>query len=192
MTTRPPRKKAQPDPPSRAGRAADDEPPTPIVSSEHLASEEAWQLSELEYGLIVANNAFQRWMLRCMSASGGADFAPLDVLVLHNVNHRRRPKRLVDICFLLNIEDQHTVNYALKKLMKAGFVSGEKRGKEIFYSTTDEGSDLCRQYREVRERCLTSAFKRLGHSHADVRSAAAMLRIISGLYDQAARAATSL
>lgn len=168
------------------------EPPVPIVSSEHLASEEGWQLSEFEYGLIVANNAFQRWMLRCMGSAGHADFGPLDVLVLHNVNHRHRPKRLVDICFVLNIEDQHTVNYALKKLVKAQLVVGEKRGKEIFYSTTDAGAEACRAYREVRERCLTSTFKRLGHSHADVRNAAEMLRIISGLYDQAARAASSL
>ncbi|WP_267879436.1 hypothetical protein [Sneathiella glossodoripedis] len=28
-----------------------------IVSSEHLASEKGWQMSELEYGLVMAYNA---------------------------------------------------------------------------------------------------------------------------------------
>ena len=43
------------------------------------------------------------------------------------------PKRLVDICFVLHVEDQHTVNYSLKKLVKGKLVEREKRGKEIFY-----------------------------------------------------------
>lgn len=33
-------------------------PVVPIVSSEHLTSPDSWQLSEFEYGLIIANNAF--------------------------------------------------------------------------------------------------------------------------------------
>ena len=70
---------------------------TPIVSSEHLASPDSWQLSEFEYGLIIAYNAFSRWMIRCMGAAGHVDFSPLDILVLHNVNHRKREKRLIDI-----------------------------------------------------------------------------------------------
>ena len=53
------------------------EPPH-IVSSEHLASEESWHLSELEYGLIVAFNAFSRWTTRFMVAVGYDDFNPLD------------------------------------------------------------------------------------------------------------------
>lgn len=167
-------------------------PPVPIVSSQHLASEEGWQLSEFEYGLITAYNAFQRWMLRCMAAAGHRDFGPLDVLVLHNVNHRSRPKRIADISHLLNIEDQHTVNYALKKLVKAGLVAGERQGKEIFYRTTPAGAELCGKYREIRELCLTSSYKQLDQDTDEMRRMAEMLRLMSGLYDQAARAAASL
>lgn len=182
---------ADPQKPSRKeSRRA--EPPVPIVSSEHLASAEGWQLSEMEYGLIIAHNAFNRWMQRCMAAAGYRDFSPLDVLVLHNVNHRQRAKRLIDISFMLNIEDQHTVNYALKKLLKAGLIQGEKRGKEIFYSTTEAGSETCKRYREVRERCLVSSIRTLENDPAEISETAAMLRVISGLYDQAARAASSL
>lgn len=163
-----------------------------IVSSEHLASEEGWQLSEFEYGLIISFNAFSRWMTRCMSAVGEGEFSPLDVLVLHNTNHRSKEKRLVDICFVLNIEDQHTVNYALKKLIAAGLVQGEKRGKERFYSTTEKGRDICNEYRRIRERCLVSAFKAVEHGSLDLSEVATLLRGMSGLYDQASRTASAL
>lgn len=164
-----------------------------IVSSEHLAQDEGWQLSEYEYGLIVAYNAFSRWMTRCISAVvGHSDFSPLDVLVLHNVNHRRRPKRLTDISFVLNIEDQHTVNYALRKLVKAGLVQGERRGKERFYTTTDEGAKACDGYRELRDRCLVETVRSLESDTEELRRVATLLRGLSGFYDQAARAASSV
>lgn len=166
--------------------------PVPIVSSEHLTSEDSWPLSELEYGMIIAHNAFTRWMIRCMQGAGYADFSPLDVLVLHNVNHRDRQKKLVDICFVLHIEDQHTVNYSLKKLVKNGLIDREKHGKEIYYKTTEQGKTACAQYREVREKCLTSGYRNLGRDGSEVSQAAALLRLISGLYDQASRSASSL
>jgi predicted MarR family transcription regulator len=171
---------------------SDVHPFAPIVSSEHLTSPDTWPLSEFEYGMITSYFAFSRWMIRCMHAAGYADFSPLDVLVLHNVNHRNRQKRLVDICFVLHIEDQHTVNYSLKKLVKAGLVKRDKHGKEIFYCTTEAGKTACSRYREIREKCLTSAYRSLDREGSEVSQAAALLRLMSGLYDQASRAASSL
>lgn len=163
-----------------------------IVSSAHLVSETAAELSEYEYGLIVSWNAFQRWTVRCMSAAGYSDMGYLDVQVLHSTNHRDRPKRLADLCFTLNVEDTHTVNYALKKLLKAGLVASERRGKEVFYQATEEGQKACQTYRDVREACLVDAFQALGGIDAkEISESARMLRALSGLYDQAARSATS-
>jgi predicted MarR family transcription regulator len=164
-----------------------------IVSSAHLADGGAPALSEFEYGLIISGNAFDRWIVRCMAAAGYPDLNRLDVLVLHTVNHRARDKRLSDICFVLNIEDTHLVNYALKKLVKAGLVAAEKRGKESLYRTSDEGAEACRRYREVREPCLVETAKALGNFDEDeIAAVGRFLRALSGLYDQAARAATSL
>ena len=94
-------------------------PRRPIVSSAHLVSEASPELNEFEFGLISASNAFSRWIVRCMAAAGIADLGPLDVLVLHSVNHRDREKRGADICFVLNVEDGHTVSYSLKKLIRS-------------------------------------------------------------------------
>ncbi|SCZ71234.1 winged helix DNA-binding protein [Epibacterium ulvae] len=164
----------------------------PIVSSRHLAEGEGWEASEIEYGLIIAYNAFSRWMTRCMSAAGNTDLTPLEILVLHNVNHRSKDKRLTDICFLLNIEDTHTVNYALKKLLKMEMLTSEKRGKEVFYRASEQGQALCQAYRDVRARCFIDGLSRLDMTGEDMREMASSLRSLSGQYDQASRAAASL
>jgi lipoprotein-anchoring transpeptidase ErfK/SrfK len=109
----------------------------PIVTSAHLVSPDSAQMSEFEFGLIVAGNAFHRWVVHCMSAAGLKDLTPLDVLVLHHVTHRARDKRLADICFIMNIEDTHLVNYALKKLQGLGVVASRKHGKEVTYAATE-------------------------------------------------------
>ena len=100
----------------------------PIVSSGHLASGGLPALSEFEFGMIMTVHAFNRWMVRCMAAAGMPDLSPLDVLVLHNVNHRGKAKRLADVCLVLNIEDTHVVSYSLKKLEKLKLVRGGKAG----------------------------------------------------------------
>lgn len=163
-----------------------------IVSSRHLADGDNWESSEIEYGMIIAYNAFSRWMTRCMSAAGNTDMTPLEILVLHNCNHRGRGKRLTDICFLLNIEDTHTVNYALRKLLKMELLVSEKRGKEVFYGVSETGKVLCDAYRNVREQCFLEGLSRLDMTREEMREIAASLRALSGQYDQASRAASSL
>lgn len=163
-----------------------------IVSSRHLAEGDGWEASEMEYGLIVAHNAFSRWITKCMAASGMPELGPLEILVLHNSNHRNRAKRLSDICFLLNIEDTHTVTYALRKLTRLGLLETEKKGKEVFYTTSAEGRALCDRYRSLRRQCLLSALPRTGLDGDTLRELAANLRALSGQYDQASRAAASL
>lgn len=166
--------------------------PTPIVSSAHLVSPDSAQMSEFEFGLIVAGNAFHRWVVHCMSAAGLKDLTPLDVLVLHHVTHRARDKRLADICFIMNIEDTHLVNYALKKLQGLGVVASHKSGKEVTYAATDKGQKMVQRYREIREACLIAALKADEGLNRDIGELARLLRVLSGMYDQAARSAASL
>ncbi len=163
-----------------------------IVASDHLVSERSGELSEFEYGLTMATNAFQRWIVRCMTAAGLDGLGALDVMVLHSVNHRGRDKRLADICFVLNVEDSHTVTYSLKKLAKLGLISRTRRGKEIWHATTDQGRAACTAYREVREQCLIAALEIVGVDNEEIGNIAPTLRALSGLYDQAARAASVL
>ena len=164
----------------------------PIVSSGHLASGALPALSEFEFGMIMASHAFNRWMVRCMAAAGMPDLSPLDVLVLHNVNHRAKAKKLADICLVLNIEDTHVVSYALKKLEKLKLVRSGRLAKEKIVQVTPAGEALCGRYREVREALLVQSARDSGVDPARLSALAAQMRVLSGLYDQSARAAASL
>lgn len=164
----------------------------PVVSAAHLADGEMPCLSELEFALVVLNNGFQRWIARCMAAAGLSGLTPLDVLILHAANHRSREKSLADICMMYNIEDTHLVAYALKKLQAASLVSTGRRGKEKTIRITEQGTLACRRYREMREALLVTSVKRLKFDETEISGIAALMRALSGQYDQATRAAASL
>ena len=164
----------------------------PIVSSSHLAQGAMPALSEFEFGLIMASHAFHRWMVRCMTAGGQPGMSALDVLVLFSVHHRTKPKRLADICLVLNVEDTHLVTYALRKLEAAGLVKSGKSGKEKTVTLTEKGEQACIKYREVREDLLVDTIRSLGLKPEMASELARELRALSGHYDQAARAAASL
>jgi predicted MarR family transcription regulator len=166
--------------------------PRLFVSSSHLVSPKSKELSEFEFGLIIAGNAFNRWVTRCMAAAGLKDLTTLDVLLLHHVHHRAREKKLADICFMMNMEDTHVVSYSLKKLVALGLVDSERRGKEVVFFTAKKGQGYIERYREVREACLVTTLSRDGSENAQLAELAGFLRMLSGMYDQAARAATSL
>lgn len=178
-------------PPDAAATPPPAAPVHRIVTSQHLVSPRCPELSEVEFGLAIVGNAFARWVVRCMAAAGLPDLASLDVLVLHHVNSQQQEKKLADVCFVLNVEDTHVVSYALKKLVGLGLLEGSKRGKEVFFHTTDAGRAACERYRQVREACLIPGFGGSADENARLGELAALLRTLSGRYDQAARAAAA-
>lgn len=169
-----------------------DKPLGPVVSSSHLADGPLPELSELEFGMTIASNAFQRWTMRAMGAAGQPDLSALEVQVLHSVHHRERAKTLADICLVLNMEDTYTVNYAIKKLVKAGLVVIGKQGKEKTVAASETGAQACERYREVREQLLLQAVSELGIDPKQISRLSGLLRMMSGQYDQAARAAAAV
>jgi len=164
----------------------------PIVSSGHLAAGALPALSEFEFALSMTVHAFHRWIVRCMAAAGLPDLSPLDVIVLHNVNHRGKPKRLADICLVLNIEDTHLVNYSLKKLERLKLLRGGRKGKEKTVEVTPAGEEACQRYGQIREQLLVKSIRATGVDPARLSEIAAAMRSLSGQYDHAARAAASL
>jgi len=168
------------------------DPLGPIVSSAHLAAGASPSLSEFEFGLILVSHAFERWMVRCVAAAGLPDVNPMEVLVLHAVAHRKRPKRLADICLVLSIEDTHLVTYAVKKLEGAELLTSGRKGSEKTVSLSPKGEEIVKKYGKIREALLVAPVKATGADEKRLSEIAGLMRALSGHYDQAARAAASL
>ena len=164
----------------------------PIVSSAHLAAGAVPFPFPLEFGLILLGHAFERWMVRCVAAAGLPDVNPMEVLVLHAVAHRNRPKRLADICLVLSIEDTHLVTYAVKKLEAAGLLVAGRKGNEKTVSLSAKGETIVKKYGKIREALLVAPVKATGADEKRLSEIAGLMRALSGHYDQAARAAASL
>ena len=163
----------------------------PVVSSAHLASGASPGLSELEFGLNLVATAYHRWIVRC-AAAAGAQLSPLEVLILHTVRHRDRPKRVSDIMLVLDIEDTHIATYALRKLTTAGLVETKRVGKEKLIAASAAGRKFCDAYTEIREQLLVSPVVASGQGEEGLSQIAERLRALSGQYNQAARAAATL
>lgn len=148
--------------------------------------------TEFEYSMIRAGHAFEHWIACGMAAVGMQDLAVIDFLVLNEVHHQATNKKLADICFILNIEDAHVVGYSLRKLIRLGIIKADKPRNEVTYSTTALGRTYFARYQEIREQCLLHSINTLGLDKTALKQLAQFLCKMSGLYDQAARAASSL
>jgi predicted MarR family transcription regulator len=80
----------------------------------------------------------------------------------------------------------------LKKLAALRLVKTGRAGKEKVISVTDAGRELCLRYREIRERLLVAPVLGTGVDPNRLSDIAAVLRALSGTYDQAAHSAASL
>ena len=163
----------------------------PVVSSAHLARSQSPALSEIEYGLMVFSSAFNRWMVRCMAAAGLPGLSATEVAILHSVAHRGRERRMADIALVLDIEDTHVVSYAIKKLEAAGLIKTRRQAKEKLVQISEEGFEACRRYGQLREKLLLDLTRQAGLREEKLSENAALLRLLSGAYNQAARAAAT-
>ena len=153
---------------------------------------ESEQLSELELTLTVLWNSVKRWTSQRSSSTAVNGLSDLDVFLLHLLVYRNKPLRSVDLAFALSIDDMHLVNYSLKKLARGDFVASDKIGKEVFYKALEKGRQHYQEFLEDRRRYLEPAMKFLTHSKGTLGSLNTSLRELSGVYEQAARAAASV
>jgi len=160
-------------------------------SAERLSDEDAIEkMRSFELALLSASNSFNRWVVSCAQATGETGMASVDLLILKMVSRETRPKRASEIAFALNIDDVHLVTYSIKKLIRMGFIETKKHGKESHFQATASGGELLVRYDQIRLACLIEPMT-LG-SDIDVPLMTGRLRAISGIYEQAARAATAL
>lgn len=157
--------------------------PSSNSASDAQLSEE---LSQLEMSLTVLWNSARRWLSKRSSVNGLSD---LDVFLMHMLAYRNTALRASDLAFALAIDDMHLVSYSLKKLTKLGLITSTKSGKEVVYRATGAAAEDRKDFLEDRARYVEPAIRDLMTSGLDVAALTRALRTLSGVYEQAARAA---
>ncbi len=150
------------------------------------------KLSELELTLTVHWNSVRRWMSQRSNTNAVNGLSDLDVFLLHLLVYRAKSLRAVDLAFALSIDDMHLVLYSLKKLVKLGFVKSSRIGKEVFYTAAEKGARHYDDFLNDRRLFLEPLIAKGWSGEFDFEALNAALRGLSGIYEQATRAAASV
>ena len=158
----------------------------------HLArTETERQLSDFEFRLERLAQAYYRWKAACLAAVCDVPLTGDDVAVLNVVRMGDEPKRLSEIGQLLNRVDVPNLQYATRKLVRAGLIEteGSSSRKETRYRTTATGRSVTEAYAALRAATLPPMLDALDGWTAKSETAGIHLDLISSLYAQAAQAA---
>jgi predicted MarR family transcription regulator len=158
----------------------------------HLArTETERRLSEFEFGLERLAQAYYRWKAACLAAVCDVPLTGDDVAVLNVVRMGDEPKRLSEIGQLLNRVDVPNLQYATRKLVRAGLIEteGSSSRKETRYRATATGRAVTEAYAALRAATLPPMLEALDGWAAKSETTRIQLELISSLYAQAAQVA---
>jgi predicted MarR family transcription regulator len=174
--------------------AAPKKPPAAIErpGSWHLArTETERRLSDFEFGLERLAQAYYRWKAACLAAVCDVPLTGDDVAVLNVVRMGDEPKRLSEIGQLLNRVDVPNLQYATRKLVRAGLIEteGGSSRKETRYRATATGRSVTEAYAALRAATLPPMLEALDGWAAKSETTSIHLDLISSIYAQAAQVA---
>ncbi len=158
----------------------------------HLArTETERRLSDFEFRLERLAQAYYRWKAACLSAVCDVPLTGDDVAVLNVVRMGDEPKRLSEIGQLLNRVDVPNLQYATRKLVRAGLIEteGSSSRKETRYRATATGHSVTEAYAALRGATLPPMLEAVEGWAAKSETASLHLDLISSLYAQAAQVA---
>jgi predicted MarR family transcription regulator len=158
----------------------------------HLArTETERRLSDFEFGLERLAQAYYRWKAACLAAVCDVPLTGDDVAVLNVVRMGDEPKRLSEIGQLLNRVDVPNLQYATRKLVRAGLIEtdGGSSRKETRYRATEKGRSVTEAYASLRAATLPPMLDALDGWAEKSETTRIQLDLISSLYAQAAQVA---
>ena len=188
----PPAKSASRKPVRRPARSSAAPAGADRPGSWHLArTETERQLSDFEFGLERLAQAYYRWKAACLAAVCDTPLSGDDVAVLNVVRMGDEPKRLSEVGQLLNRVDVPNLQYATRKLVRAGLIEteGYSSRKETRYRATEQGRAVTEAYAAFRAATLPPMLEAIEGWPAKSEATKAQLDVITGLYAQAAQIA---
>jgi predicted MarR family transcription regulator len=149
-------------------------------------------VAEIEYALMRATNAFERWQTECLASVIELSVSGPENAMLHIIRMNDRPKSIKDLARLANREDIPNMQYSLRKLISAGLVVRQGSGRAgVTYTVTDLGRDITDRYADVRASLLIEAIKSVPNFTHKIEEATRALELLTGIYEQVARVAAT-
>lgn len=155
----------------------------------HLArNEREITVTELEFSLIRATSAFDRWQAECLAAVAHQQLGSTDNAILHVIRLKERPKTTTEIARLLNRDDVANLQYSIRKLQDAGLIERCRAGKRkgTSYRVTHRGKIITEEYAALRSNLLMNLIPSVERWDEQVQGAKRVLDLMRGIYDQAA------
>ncbi|MBB6470462.1 winged helix DNA-binding protein [Aminobacter carboxidus] len=149
-------------------------------------------VTEVEYALMRSYEAFGRWQAECLATVIEFSATGAENALLHVIRMNDRPKTIHDLAHMTNREDIANIQYSLRKLIKGGFVKRTGSGRTgVTYEVTPLGHRVTERYADIRSVLLIDAVTRVPDLAAKLADAAHTLELVTGIYEQAARAAAT-
>ena len=158
----------------------------------HLArTETEKRLSDFEFRLERLAQAYYRWKAACLAAVCDVPLTGDDVAVLNVVRMGDEPKRLSEVGQLLNRVDVPNLQYATRKLVRAGLIEteGSSSRKETRYRATEQGRAVTEAYAALRGTTLPPMLDALDGWAANLETTSVQMDLLASLYGQAAQVA---
>ncbi|MFI0848398.1 MarR family transcriptional regulator [Mesorhizobium sp. IMUNJ 23232] len=151
------------------------------------------RLSDFEFRLERLTQAYYRWKAACFAAVCEVPLTGDDVALINVVNIGSEPKRLSEVGQLLNRVDIPNLQYATRKLVRAGLIEteGSSSRKETRYRTTAKGQAAAAAYAALRGETLPPMLDALDEWVANLEKTGKRMDLLASLYGQAAQIAIS-
>lgn len=145
--------------------------------------------TEFEWAIMRFYSAFERSCQQLGSIAGNRSLSFQELVILHVVAMQHHPQTSTSLARQLNRDDIANVQYILRKLLSEGLLAKKKepRGKTYTYDITDSGSAMVERYAEMRALLLLEKTKFIDNIDTKLHDANALLSLLTGIYDDAAR-----
>lgn len=157
--------------------------PDPLPGAEPGAA-----LAEVERAFLVAGASFGRWAEGGFRAVGVEGIRSGDIMMLRLVARQEHGLRTADAALTLALTDTGATQ-AAGRLEKAGLVLSRGRGRNRRLGLSPRGAAALDRHRLLCAALLAPAIPR---GAEELTAAASLLRLLSGQFDQAARAAAAM
>lgn len=149
-------------------------------------------LTELELVMLRFQQAFERWVLHVTAQCGDPNLSFAESVLLHSVRLQNQPCTTQSIARLLNRDDISNVQYSLRKLVKAGYLTLTNAGaKNNSFALTERGNRLTDYYAEIRRAVLVAHTPNLEAMDQQIQAIIDHIGTLTGQYDEAMRRATT-